>query len=134
MRTRTVLEQMIFSGKVPDTGGNAQEPPAVHGNNITGDPSHNTGDTSSSSDSQLEGDIEDDMDLLSDSDQLISKSNSPRNDSGFVDPMMLITMMLIPMMLIPIILIMMILMIAPMIPIILIKKLQVVMLRKHFLK
>ena len=53
---------MIFSGKVPDTGGNAQEPPAVH---ITRDPSHNTSlseDISSSSDSQLEGDMGDDMD------------------------------------------------------------------------
>ena len=71
MRMRTVLEQMIFSGKIPDTGGNAQEPPAVHSNNITGDPSHSSSlseDISSSSDSQLEGDMGDDTDLLLDSD------------------------------------------------------------------
>ena len=65
MRKLMVLEKMIFSGKVPDTRGNAQEPPVVHSNNIIGDPSHNTSlseGISSSSDSQLEGDMGDDMD------------------------------------------------------------------------
>ena len=87
MRTRTVLEEMIFSGKISDTGGNTQEPPAIHSNNILGDPYHSTSlseDISSSSDSQLEGDMGDDTDLLSDSDQPIS--SSPRIDSGFVNP------------------------------------------------